>query len=83
MAYNWAPSCRVRVNHHVMVLVGGRQLLLRVVRTNDIGDYRLIVVYGLLGIRCCRCELPRYDLNELARAVALALGLLCCSSMSG
>ena len=83
MAYSWAPSCRARDYRRVMVLVGGLRLLLPVVRTNGTWGYRLIIVYGLLGIRCCRYVLPRYDLNQLARAVALALGFVCCSSMSG
>jgi hypothetical protein len=83
MACSLVPNYRARVNHHVMALVSGRRLLLRVVRTNGIVGYRLIVFYGWLGIRCCRYVLPRYDLNELARAVALALGFVCCSSMSG
>ncbi len=84
MVYSWAPSYRARVNHRVMALVSGRRLLLRVVRTNGIVGYRLIVVYGLLGIRCCRCELPRYDLNDTdAPHARLVLGLVCCSSMSG
>jgi len=46
--------------------------------------YRLIVVCGLLGIRCCRCVLPRYDLTDTdAPRARLVLVLLCCSSMSG
>ncbi len=84
MACSWAPSYRVRDYHHVMALVGGRLLLLRVVRTNGIVGYRLIVVYGLLGIRCCRYVLPRYDLTDTdAPRSRLVLGLVCCSSMSG
>ena len=65
------------------VLLGGLRLLLRVDRTNGIGGYRLVIVCGLLGRLRCRCALPRYDLTELARAVALALGLCRCSFMSG
>jgi len=57
--------------------------LLRVVRTNGIVGYLLVIVCGLLGKLRCRYVLPRYDLNELARAVALAHGLRCCGSMSG
>ena len=71
------------MNPRALVLLGGLQLLLHVDRTNGTLGYRLIVFYGSLGIDCFRCVLPRYDLNELARAVALALGLRCCSSMSG
>ena len=82
-ACNWVLSCRVRVNRRALVLLGGRQLSLHVDRTNGTLGYRLVIVYGLLGIGCCRYVLPRYDLNELARAVALAHGLRCCSSMSG
>ena len=65
------------------VIGDGLQLLLHVVRTNGTLGYRLVIVYGSLGIDCSRYVLPRYDLNELARAVALAHGLRCCSSMSG
>ena len=82
-ACNWALNCRVRVNRRALVLLGGLLLLLRVVRTNDIVGYRLVIVYGLLGRLRCRYVLPRYDLNELARAGALALGLCRCSFMSG
>ena len=82
-ACNWVLGCRVRVNRRALVLLGGLLLLLRVDRTNGTLGYRLVIVYGSLGIGCCRCVLPRYDLNELARAVALAHGLRCCSSMSG
>jgi len=83
-ACNWVPSYRARVNHHVKVQANGRRLLLRVVRTNGIGGYRLIVVYGWLGIRCCRYVLPRYDLNDTdAPRARLVLGFVCCSSMSG
>ena len=67
----------------VQVLLGGLRLLLRVDRTNGIGGYLLVNVYGLLGRLHFRYVLPRYDLNELARAVALALGLCRCSFMSG
>ena len=66
-----------------LVLLGGLRLLLRVVRTNGIVGYLLVIVCGLLNRLRCRYVLPRYDLNELARAVALAHGLRCCSSMSG
>jgi len=66
-----------------LVLLGGLRLLLRVVRTNGIVGYLLVIVCGLLGRLRCRYVLPRYDFNELARAVALALGLLCCGFMSG
>jgi hypothetical protein len=80
---NWVLGCRVRDYRRALVLLGGLLLLLRVVRTNGIVGYRLIIVYGSLGIGCCRYVLPRYDLNELARAGALALGMCRCSFMSG
>jgi hypothetical protein len=83
MACNLAPSFLGRVSRRVRVLLGGLRLLLRVDRTNGIVDYLLVVVCGWLSRLGCRCVLPRYDLNELARAVALAHGLRCCSSMSG
>jgi hypothetical protein len=83
MACNWVPGCRVRDCRPVLVLVGGLLLLLRVDRTNGIVGCRLVIVYGLPSRLRCRCVLPRYDLNELARAVALALLLFRCSSMSG
>ena len=76
-------DCQVRVNRRALVLLGGLLLLLRVGRTNGTLGYRLVIVYGSLSIDCSRYVLPRYDLNELARAVALAHGLRCCSSMSG
>ena len=76
-------GCRVRVSRRALVLLGGLLLLLHVVRTNGIVGYLLVNVCGLLGRLRCRYVLPRYDLNELARAGALALGLRCCSSMSG
>ena len=82
-ACNLVLGCRVRVNRRALVLLGGLRLLLRVVRTNGIVGYLLIIVCGLLGRLRCRYVLPRYDLNELARAGALALGLRYCSSMSG
>ena len=72
------------MNRRALVLLGGLLLLLRVVRTNGTLGYRLIIVYGWLGIRCCRCVLPRYDLNHTdAPHARLVLVLLCCSSMSG
>ena len=71
------------MNRRVLALLGGRRLLLRVVRTNGTLGYRLVIVCGLLSRLGCRCVLPRYDLNELARAVALAHGLRGCGSMSG
>jgi hypothetical protein len=83
MAYTKAPSFLSRVNRRVLALVGGLLLLLRVVRTNGTWGYLPVNVCGWLGRLGCRCVLPRYDLNELARAVALALLLLCCGSMSG
>jgi hypothetical protein len=83
MAYSWAPSYRARGYRRVMVLVGGLLLLLRVDRTNGTLGYRLVIVCGLLNMFCYRYVLPRYDLNELARAVALALLLFRCRSMSG
>jgi hypothetical protein len=83
MAYNLALGFLCRVSRRVLALVSGLRLLLRVVRTNGTLGYRLTIVYGLLSRLGCRCVLPRYDLNELARAVALAHGLRCCGSMSG
>ena len=82
-ACNSAPSFLNRDYRRALVLLGGLLLLLRVVRTNGIVGYLLVIVCGLLSRLRCRYVLPRYDLNELARAVALALGLRCCSSMSG
>ena len=83
-AYNLVPGCRVRVNRRVLVLVGGLRLLLRVGRTNGIVGCLLVVVYGWLGIVCCRCVLPRYDLNDTdAPRARLVLVLWWCSSMSG
>ena len=83
MVYNLVQGFLGRVNRRVLVLLNGRRLLLRVVRTNGTLGYLPIDVCGWLGRLGCRCVLPRYDLNELARAVALAHGLRCCSSMSG
>jgi len=80
---NLVLDCLVRVNRRALVLLGGLLLLLHVDRTNGIVGYRLVIVCGLLGKLRFRYVLPRYDLNELARAVALAHGLLSCSSMSG
>ena len=80
---NLVLSCLVRGYRRVLVLLGGLRRRLRVGRTNGIVGYLLIVVYGLLGRLRCRYVLPRYDLTELARAVALALGLCRCSFMSG
>ena len=71
------------MNRRALVLLGGLLLLLRVDYTNGTWGYRLVIVCGLLNMFCCRCVLPRYDLNELARAVALALLLFRCRSMSG
>ena len=82
-ACNWVPSCRVRGYRRAQALLSGLLLLLRVVRTNDIVDYLLVIVCGWLGRLRCRYVLPRYDLTQLARAVALAHGLRCCRSMSG
>ena len=82
-ACNWVLSFRVRDYRRALVLLGGLRLLLRVDRTNGIMDYRLVNVFGLLGRLRCRYVLPRYDLTQLARAVALALGLCRCSFMSG
>ncbi len=82
-ACNLVLSYRVRVNRRALVLVGGLRLLLRVDCTNDVVGYRLVIVYGLLGRLRCRYVLPRYDLTQLARAGALALGLCRCSFMSG
>ena len=82
-ACSWALSFLNRDYRRALVLLSGLRLLLRVGCTNGIMGYLLVIVCGLLGIRCCRYVLPRYDLNELARAVALAHGLRCCSSMSG
>ena len=80
---NLELSCRVRDYRRALVLLGGRRLLLHVGRTNDIVDYLLVNVYGLLNRLRCRYVLPRYDLTQLARAGALALGLCRCSFMSG
>ena len=63
--------------------LGGLRLLLRVGRTNDIVGCLLVNVCGWLGRLRCRYVLPRYDLTQLARAGALALGLCRCSFMSG
>ena len=82
-ACNLVPSCRVRVNLRAQTLLSGLRLLLHVVRTNDIVDYLLVNVCGWLGRLRCRYVLPRYDLTQLARAGALALGLCRCSFMSG
>ena len=84
MAYNLVLGCRVRVNRRVWVRVNGLRLLLRVGRTNGIVGYLLIVVCGWLGILCCRCVLPRYDLNDTDAPRSRLVGGLCrCSSMSG
>ena len=82
-ACNLVLSYRVRVNRRAQAQSNGRRLLLRVDCTNDIVGGLLVIVYGLLGKLRCRYVLPRYDLNELARAGALAHGLRCCRSMSG
>ena len=82
-ACNWVPSCRVRGYRRAQALLGGLRLLLHVGRTNDIVDYLLVNVCGWLSRLRCRYVLPRYDLTQLARAVALALGLCRCSFMSG
>ena len=71
------------MNRRAQALLGGLLLLLHVVRTNDIADYLLVNVCGWLGRLRCRYVLPRYDLTQLARAGALALGLCRCSFMSG
>ena len=84
MAYNWAPSYRARDYRRVMVLVGGRRLLLRVVRTNGTLGYLPIDVCGWLGRLGCRCVLPRYDLTDTdAPRARLVLGMCRCSFMSG
>ena len=83
MVYNLAQGFLGRVNRRVLALLNGRRLLLRVVRTNGTLGYLPIDVCGWLSRLGCRCVLPRYDLNELARAVALAHGLRFCGSMSG
>ena len=82
-AYNLVLGYRVRDYRRALVLLGGRRLLLHVGRTNGIVDYPLVTVYGSLGRLRCRYVLPRYDLTQLARAGALALGLCRCSFMSG
>ena len=82
-ACNLALSFLGRVFRRALVLLGGLQLSLHVDRTNGTLGYRLVIVYGSLGIDCSRYVLPRYDLTQLARAVALALGLCRCSFMSG
>ena len=72
------------MNRRALVLLGGLLLLLLVVRTNGIVGYLLVVVCGSLGIGCCRCVLPRYDLNDTdAPRARLVLVLVCCTSMSG
>ncbi len=76
-------SYRVRGYRRALVLLGGLLLLLRVDCTNGIAGCLLINVCGLLGRLRCRYVLPRYDLTQLARAGALALGLCRCSFMSG
>ena len=84
MVYNLAPSFLGCVNRHVLALLGGRRLLLRVVRTNGTLGYLPIDVCGWLGRLGCRCVLPRYDLTDTdAPRARLVLVLLCCSSMSG
>ncbi len=82
-ACNWVLGFLSHVNRRDLVLLGGLRLLLRVGCTNGTVGYLLVIVCGLLSRLRCRYVLPRYDLNELARAVALAHGLRCCSSMSG
>ena len=69
---------------HAQVLLGGRRLLLHVVRTNGIVDYLLVNVCGWLGRLRCRYVLPRYDLTQAdAPRARLVLGLCRCSFMSG
>jgi len=80
---NLAPSYLGHVFPRAQARLGGRRRRLHVVRTNGIVGYRLVIVYGLLSRLRCRYVLPRYDLTQLARAVALALGLCRCSFMSG
>ena len=80
---NWPPSCLNHVFPRAQARLGGRLRRLRVGRTNGIVGYRLVNVYGLLSRLRCRYVLPRYDLTQLARAGALALGLCRCSFMSG
>ena len=83
-ACNWVLGCRVRVNLRALVLLGGLLLLLRVVRTNGIAGYRLVIVCGLLGRLRCRYVLPRYDLTHAdAPRARLVLGMCRCSFMSG
>ena len=82
-ACNLVLGFRVRDYRLALVLLGGLPLLLHVVRTNDIVGCLLVNVCGWLGRLRFRYVLPRYDLNELARAIALALGLFRCSFMSG
>jgi hypothetical protein len=58
--------------------------LLRVDCTNGTLGYRLVIFCGLLNRFCCRCVLPRYDLNDTdAPRARLVLVLVCCTSMSG
>ena len=84
MAYNWVPGCLVGGFRRVMVRVSGLLLLLRVDRTNGIKGGLLVIVCGWLSIRCCRCVLPRYDLNDTdAPRARLVLVLVCCTFMSG
>jgi len=82
-AYNLAPNLIGRGNPRAQARLNGLRLLLRVDYTNDIAGCLLVNVCGLLGRLRCRYVLPRYDLTQLARAVALALGLCRCSFMSG
>ena len=82
-ACNLVLSYRVRDYLRALVLLGGLRLLLRAGCTNDIADYLPVNVCGWLGRLRCRYVLPRYDLTQLARAGALALGLCRCSFMSG
>jgi len=82
-AYNWPLNFPCCGRPRAQALLNGLRLLLHVVRTNGIVGYRLVIVYGLLSRLRCRYVLPRYDLTQLARAGALALGLCRCSFMSG
>ena len=83
-ACNWVLSFLCRATRRAQALLSGLLLLLHVVRTNGIVDYRLVNVCGLLGRLRCRYVLPRYDLTQAdAPRARLVLGLCRCSFMSG
>ena len=53
------PSFLNRGSRPALALLGGRRLLLRVVRTNGTWGYLPVNVCGWLGRLGCRCVLPR------------------------